>query len=172
MSVYQWLSLEATDCCTEHARLVYNLQEGENNSEDSDDPDNYGWASDDSHASSSISRRRRYVPKVRKRMSILSNQHFDIPSYENGFEYALPGKPDTRRRFFQSVARWDARSQQVIISRLGMDDMPSTSPDSLGPLSRGCPEWNSDDTSPEEGVDEMVMTSDEEDGDDRSAMVE
>lgn len=56
------------------------------------------------------------------------------------------------------------------MSRHGMDDMPS--PDSLAPLSHGYPGWNSDDTSPEEGVDEMVMTSDEEDGDDRSAMVE
>lgn len=162
--------MEDTDCFSEHARLVYNLQEGENNSEDSDHPDNYGWASDDSRASSSISRRRRYVPKVKKRMSILSNQHFDIPSYENGFEYALLGKPDTRRRFFRSVARWDAQCQQAFISRPGMDDMPS--PESLPLLSHRYPGWNSDDTSPEEGVDEMVMTSDEEDGDDRSAMVE
>lgn len=148
---------------------MYNLQEGDNNSEDSDDPDNYRWASDDSHASSSISRRRRHVPKAKKRMSILSNQHFDIPSYENGFEYAIPGKSDSRRRFFQSVARWDAQYQQVLVSRHGLDDMPSPE---MAPISRGYPGWNSDDTSPEEGVDEMVVTSEEEDGDDRSAMVE
>lgn len=98
----------------EHARFVYNLQEAETRSEDSDDPEAYRWDSDDSVASSS--RRRRHVPKgSKKRMSILTNQHFDIPSYENGFEYAILGKPDTRRRFFQSVARWDARFQKIMI---------------------------------------------------------
>lgn len=89
------------------------MQESETRSEDSEDPDAYRWDSDDSLASS---RRRRHVQKAsKKRMSILTNQHFDIPSYENGFEYAIPGKPDTRRRFFQSVARWDARFQRVMV---------------------------------------------------------
>lgn len=106
----------------EHARFVYNLQEGDTHSEDSDDTDNYRWDSDDSLVSSS--RRRRHAPKPhRKRMSILTNQYFDIPSYENGFEYSIPGKPDSQRRFFQSVARWDARTQMVVIPR--RDVLPS-----------------------------------------------
>jgi histone deacetylase 1/2 len=58
-------------------------------------------------------------------MSILTNQHFDIPSYENGFEYALPGKSDSRRRFFQSVARWDARYEKVIVPKLNGVVLPS-----------------------------------------------
>lgn len=99
---------------SEHARFVYNLQEAENHSDDSDDPDVYRWDSDDSVASSS--RRRRLAPRAsKKRMSILTNQYYDIPSYENGFEYAVPGKPETRRRFFQSLARWDAGRHQVVI---------------------------------------------------------
>jgi len=99
---------------SEHARFVYNLQESETHSDDSDDPDAYRWDSDDSITSSS--RRRRHVPKVlKKRMSILTNQYYDIPSYENGFEYATPGKPDSRRRFFQSVARWDVGYHKVVI---------------------------------------------------------
>lgn len=48
-------------------------------------------------------------------MSIITNQHFDIPSYENGFEYAIPGKAGLRRRFFHTVARWDVRAQKVVI---------------------------------------------------------
>ena len=48
-------------------------------------------------------------------MSIITNQYYDIPSYENGFEYAIFGKPDSRRRFFQSVSRWDARHRRVVI---------------------------------------------------------
>lgn len=48
-------------------------------------------------------------------MSIINNQVYDIPSYENGFEYAVSGKPETRRRFFQSVARWDSRYQKVVV---------------------------------------------------------
>jgi len=46
----------------------------------------------------------------------------DASPNENGFEYAVPGKPESRRRFFQSVARWDARYQTVIIP--GRDPMP------------------------------------------------
>lgn len=53
-------------------------------------------------------------------MSIITNQHFDIPSYENGFEYAIPGKPESRRRFFQTVARWDAKLGRVVIPGLKM----------------------------------------------------
>jgi len=59
-------------------------------------------------------------------MSILTNQHFDIPSYENGFEYARPGKPDTRRRFFQSVARWDARYERVMVPKYMRAVLPSS----------------------------------------------
>jgi histone deacetylase 1/2 len=57
-------------------------------------------------------------------MSIITNQYYDIPSYENGFEYAIPGKPDSRRRFFQSVARWDARYQKVAIPGRDVRSMP------------------------------------------------
>ncbi|KIM77297.1 hypothetical protein PILCRDRAFT_825460 [Piloderma croceum F 1598] len=107
----------------QHARFVYNLQDGETHSDDSDDPDNYRWDSDDSLVSSSR-RRRRHAPKPhKKRMSILTNQYFDIPSYENGFEYSIHEKPESRRRFFQTVARWDARAQKVVIPK--PDALPS-----------------------------------------------
>jgi len=112
-------SLDAS--VAQHARFVYNLQETDTHSDDSDNPDVYRWDSDDSVASSS--RRRRHAPKPsKKRMSILTNQYYDIPSYENGFEYAIAGKPESRRRFFQSVARWDARYQQVVVP--GREAMP------------------------------------------------
>lgn len=106
----------------EHARFVYNLQEAETHSEDSDDPDGYRWDSDNSVASSS---RRRHAPKApKKRMSILTNQYYDIPSYENGFECAVPGKSDSRRRFFQSVARWDTRYQKVVVPGRAVSPLP------------------------------------------------
>ena len=109
----------------EHARFVYNLQEAETHSENSDDPDGYRWDSDNSLASSS--RRRGHAPKAsKKRMSILTNQYYDIPSYENGFEYAIPDKPETRRRFFQTVARWDTRYQKVVVPGREVSTIPKS----------------------------------------------
>jgi histone deacetylase 1/2 len=100
------------------------LQEAESRSEDSDDPDGYRWDSDNSIASSS---RRRHAPKAsKKRMSILTNQYYDIPSYENGFEYAIPDKPESRRRFFQSVARWDTRYQRVVVPGREVSPIPKS----------------------------------------------
>ncbi|KAF7982642.1 hypothetical protein HWV62_27079 [Athelia sp. TMB] len=106
----------------QHARLVYNLQEADLASDDSD-AESYRWDSDDSMGSSSR-RRRRHPRPGKKRMSIMNNQVYDIPSYENGFEYAVSGKPETRRRFFQSVARWDARYQKVVIPGLAGQTLP------------------------------------------------
>lgn len=156
---------------SEHARFVYNLQETESRSEDSDGSDAYRWDSDDSHASSS--RRQRHVPKVsKKRMSIISNQHFDIPSYENGFESAVPGRPNSRRRFFQSVARWDAGYQKVMVSKPSGDDLlfpvygdsnsKTSSSDEGGSVERRGRMGRGDDESGEDSLDED-MESDEED---------
>jgi histone deacetylase 1/2 len=105
---------------------VYDLQGGETHSEDTDDPDKYRWDSDDSVVSSSRRRRHTHAPKsYKKRMSILTNQYFDIPSYENGFEYAIPGQPDSRRRYFQTVARWDVRAQMVVLPGRNMPPIPN-----------------------------------------------
>jgi len=133
-------SLDAS--VAQHARFVYNLQETDTHSDDSDDPDVYRWDSDDSVASSS--RRRRYAPKAsKKRMSILTNQYYDIPSYENGFEYAIAGKPESRRRFFQSVARWDARYQEVVVP--GRDVIPLPHLDRLMKSPVRTPRYSDDD---------------------------
>lgn len=100
------------------------MQEAETHSEDSDELDGSRWDSDNSIASSS---RKRHAPKVsKKRMSILTNQYYDIPSYENGFEYAIPDKPESQRRFFQSVARWDSRYQRVVVPGREISPIPKS----------------------------------------------
>ena len=113
---------------TEHAKYVYNLQDTDTTTDESEGSDS--WDSDGStssannwrrgpYRSSSVSRvngrhngqQPHYNSKEKRRMSLLTGKYFDIPSYESGFEHyecgAVPVK-STRRRFFQSGdGKWD-----------------------------------------------------------------
>lgn len=62
-------------------------------------------------------------------MSLLSGQYFDIPTNEHGYSHfengAVPGKA-AKRRFFQSVARWDDVAERVTLSKLVVSPIPPT----------------------------------------------
>lgn len=92
----------------EHIRYVYDLQESDTTSEDSDDD---SWDSDDSAVSNRRRRSSHFVNKApRKRMSLMTNQYFEIPSCEQGFshlECGVPPNKSAKRRFFQSNGTWD-----------------------------------------------------------------
>jgi len=92
----------------QHIRYVYDIQESDTTSEDSDDE---SWHSDDSAVSSRRRRSARFINKSsRKRMSMLTNQYFEIPSWEQGFSHLECGAPPSKsakRRFFQSNGVWD-----------------------------------------------------------------
>jgi histone deacetylase 1/2 len=91
----------------EHFRYVYDIQESDTTSEDSDDE---SWHSDDSAVSNRRRRSTRFINKsLRKRMSLLTNQYFEIPC-EQGFSHLECGAPPSKsakRRFFQSNGAWD-----------------------------------------------------------------
>ena len=106
----------------EHTRYVYNLQDTDTTTEDSEGSDS--WDSDESsgsqnnwrrgpYRSSSASRiNGRYTqhqPQYtstaeRKRMSLITGKYYDIPIHENGFSHfdgsTSIGKQPTKRRFF------------------------------------------------------------------------
>ena len=115
---------------TEHARYVYNLQDTDTTTEDSEGSDS--WDSDESssshnnwrrgpYRSSSASRiNGRYTqlqPQYtstaeRKRMSLITGKYYDIPIHENGFSHfdgsTSIGKQPTKRRFFPDApGKWD-----------------------------------------------------------------
>ena len=102
---------------TEHARYVYNLQESESQSEESDisrsDTDDLSYAGPNT-------RRRRRHGSSKPRMSILSNQYFDFSLYDT---QCAPNKT-TKRRFFQSAARWDEASGRVLVGNRGVETAP------------------------------------------------
>ncbi|KAF9524494.1 histone deacetylase RPD3 [Crepidotus variabilis] len=114
----------------QHARYVYNLQDSDTTTDESE---NESWDSDDSNASTNWRRgpyrassvgasasssrvngrgsqpptpNPRYTHAEKKRMSLLTGQYFDVPSHEGGFAPDLPStgplRTASRRRFFQS----------------------------------------------------------------------
>lgn len=105
---------------------MYNLQESDTASEDSEDQDS--WDSDDSAQG-----RRRIVGRSarpsapRKRMSLLTGHYFDVPTHEHGYGHyecgAVPGKT-AKRRFFQSGARWDETVERVLLGKHGISPIP------------------------------------------------
>jgi len=102
--VLTWLSI------AEHVRYVYNLQDGDSTTDESEDSD--AWESDESTLSWRLSnrvngRRSSQSPlpssiSNKKRMSLLTGQYFDIPEepeyahYTCGVDTSRP----TKRRFF------------------------------------------------------------------------
>ncbi|TFK61034.1 histone deacetylase RPD3 [Pluteus cervinus] len=110
---------ELDERLAQHARFVYNLQDSDTTSEESDDPES--WDSDESTNSRRRYRSTRRPPApTTKRMSLLTNRYFDI--HEDGFcqnEYtSIPAK-GTKRKFFQSSIRWDERVERVIAEKGG-----------------------------------------------------
>ena len=112
----------------EHAKYVYNLQDTDTTTEESEGSDS--WDSDESsssqnhwrrgpYRSSSTSRingrhtQHQYTSTAeRKRMSLITGKYYDIPIHENGFSHfdgsTSIGKQPTKRRFFPDApGRWD-----------------------------------------------------------------
>ncbi|KAG2013083.1 histone deacetylase RPD3 [Coprinopsis cinerea AmutBmut pab1-1] len=109
----------------QHARYIYNLQESaEAPSSDSEEGSS---DSDDSSASHWNRQRSRRIGTGKKRMSLLTNQYYDIP-HEYGFsphDYHGHLSKTTRRRFFQGGSRWDENVEQVINNRMqSVNDYP------------------------------------------------
>ncbi|TCD60061.1 hypothetical protein EIP91_010795 [Steccherinum ochraceum] len=94
----------------QHMRYIYNLQDSSTSSESELDSD-----SDQSTSSRLVSRssQRQRARNGRKRMSIATNQIFDVAEY-------LPASKASRRRFFASEgARWDEQLRRVVVARNG-----------------------------------------------------
>lgn len=98
-------------------------------SDDSDELDSY---SDDSSSSRRRTSRRR-IRNGRTRMSLLTGQYFDVPRLEEGghgyYDYGNGGEPvwgsvakssASKRRFFQSAARWDSRLDKLLTDSDGL----------------------------------------------------
>ncbi|KAI0068482.1 histone deacetylase RPD3 [Artomyces pyxidatus] len=113
---------ELDDRLAQHARFVYQLQESEAPepaSDESEDVDSYRYDSDDS----STSRRRRARgtrSRQKKRMSIMSNDWYDVPQL-NHFGYYegaddSNGGPIGKPRFFESGLLWNADARRAMIT--------------------------------------------------------
>jgi len=123
--------LEAfSNLITEHARYIYSLQESaeapssdsDEESEESDDSSNPNGNWRQTNA------RRRVNRSSTKRMSLLTNQYFDLSSKENGFYshcsslhgmgLGAPPVKNAKRRFFQGGANWEEDVEKVIAGRM------------------------------------------------------
>lgn len=94
-------------------RFIYDTRESATSSESEPDSD-----SDRSTSSRLVSRssRRQRALNGKKRMSIATNQIFEIPDVHAH----LPASKSTKRRFFQSEsARWDETLRKVVVARNG-----------------------------------------------------
>ncbi|KAF4575430.1 hypothetical protein EYR40_004831 [Pleurotus pulmonarius] len=95
----------------QHARYVYQLQESDATSSEDDQPDSEE-DSEDSSASRRFTRSAHRAAERRppkKRMSLITNQYYDVPGQEDGFSQYDHGGGSSRkakRRFFH-VSNWD-----------------------------------------------------------------
>ncbi|KAH8101831.1 histone deacetylase RPD3 [Cristinia sonorae] len=104
----------------QHMRFVYGLQDSSSTSSESD-PES---ESDRSSSSRTINRssRRQRARNGKKRMSITTNQTFEIPDAHTAHQqpWALPTAKGAKRRFFQSEgARWDEKLRKVVVAVSG-----------------------------------------------------
>jgi histone deacetylase 1/2 len=107
---------------SEHARYVYLMQEAdtrEPDSDESEDIESLRYDSADSTASRSRQGRSQRS-RQKKRMSIMSNEWYDVPQM-NHFGYYDRGNGETvgsnksgRLRFFDSKLRWDVDARKVV----------------------------------------------------------
>ncbi len=108
-------------------RFVYHLQDSSTSEEEEDEPES---DSDDSSSSRRMTRTSRRIRSGKQRMSITTNQLFNVPRLEEGghgyYDYGCGHGPEmvptrsTKRRFFASFARWDDRLQQVLVHNEGL----------------------------------------------------
>lgn len=103
-------------------RLVNDLQES-STSEESDPESDSGGSS----ASRQVNRssRQRRIRNDKKKMSILTNQPIDVEGSQGYIDTCLgwtmpEGYKPTRRRFFQSSARWDSDLNRVLVQSDGL----------------------------------------------------
>lgn len=102
---------------------MYDLQASDTASSSSSEEDEV-WDSEDETTSvrSLRSQRRKYNGSInRRRVSILTNQYFDLP-YDIPYQCgpALAGR-NPRRRFYNTESRWDDQYREVIKAREGKD---------------------------------------------------
>jgi len=170
---------ELDEKLAQHARFVYDLQEGLASDASDDEP-----FSDESSSSRRVgrSRTRRHVRSGKKRMSIVTSQYFDVPRLEEGshgfFDMCggdqrsvLPKGPSYKRRFFQSAARWDPQMERVLLETDGLA-MPRPSVSDV--MERGGREllWMRDDWSirVEDETSSMDVDTEGGDADDEDAL--
>ncbi|KAI0265212.1 hypothetical protein BC834DRAFT_880589 [Gloeopeniophorella convolvens] len=113
---------ELDDKLAQHARYVYQLQEidaHEPDSDESEDFDAYRYDSADSTASRNR-RNRQQRSRQKKRISIMSNEWYEVPQL-NHFGYYNPANDENGRgsvlgkpRFFESRLRWDIDARRVV----------------------------------------------------------
>ncbi|OBZ79650.1 Histone deacetylase RPD3 [Grifola frondosa] len=108
------------------ARFVYGLQEAAAASNESDRDDEYFSDESSSSRRPGRSRSSRRIRGGKKRMSLLTGQMFDVPRLEEsahgyydgcGHEPCGPQKAGAKRRFFQSVARWDEQLEKTLAEK-------------------------------------------------------
>ncbi|KAN0132522.1 hypothetical protein V8E53_009538 [Lactarius tabidus] len=115
---------ELDDKLAQHARYVYQLQEAdarEPDSDESEDLDSHLYDSADSTASRSR-RGRQQRSRQKKRMSIMSNEWYEVPQlnhsgyYNRGNDENVGSNKPGRIKFFESRLRWDADVRKVVAS--------------------------------------------------------
>ncbi|ETW84192.1 hypothetical protein HETIRDRAFT_155388 [Heterobasidion irregulare TC 32-1] len=106
---------ELDDRLAQHSRFVYNLQEPEtvdSLTDDSDDVDSYRYDSDEVLSSQ---RQRPLRAGQRKRMSIVSNEWYTVPTLDH-FGYYEQNSERRKRRFFDSGLRWDSDARLAVMN--------------------------------------------------------
>ena len=103
---------------------MYQLQEAdarEPDSDESEDFDSHRYDSADSAASRSR-RGRQQRTRQKKRMSIMSNEWYEVPQlnhfgcYDRGSEENVGSNKPGRIKFFESRLQWDADVRRVVAS--------------------------------------------------------
>jgi histone deacetylase 1/2 len=115
----------------EHGRYVYHLQEvdaREPESDESEDFDSHRYDSADSTASRSRQGRLQRS-RQRKRMSIMSNEWYEVPQlnhFGRGNDENVGNNKSGRLRFFDSGLRWDVDARRIVPNsdiRLGVKNL-------------------------------------------------
>lgn len=115
---------DSFDRAAEHTRFVYGLQEAMA-SDESDDASSFSDESSSSRRRGGSRSSRQRTRGGKKRMSIVTGKYFDVPRLEeSGHGYYDYGQGNdvqwgkgqgTKRRFFQSAARWDPYLEKVLV---------------------------------------------------------
>jgi histone deacetylase 1/2 len=118
----------------EHGRYVYRLQEADAREPDSDESEDFeSHRYDSADSTTSRSRQaRQQRSRQKKRMSIMSNEWYEVPRlnhlgyYERGNDENVGNNRSGRLRFFDSRLRWDVDARRVVPNsdiRLGVKNL-------------------------------------------------